>query len=152
MLHPILSLRALGLGARRYIKGLESAMIQMAAFHGMNAWPGDPGETSMWVGVRKIGAIAVRISFEFTCHWLAFNIDPNLRYFKQIMSCGITRKQVTSLRREVGDGVELPAGEVIHDQLVECLARTLGFTDVEFRDDSECGNSIGAAAAAAPQS
>ncbi|OEL30203.1 Octanoyltransferase, partial [Dichanthelium oligosanthes] len=137
VLYPILSLHALGLGARRYVEGLESAMIQVAALHGVNTRPGDPGETGVWVGDGKIDAIRVRISSRFTWHGLAFNIDPDLRYFEHIVPCGIAGKEATSLRREVWDGVELPADEVIHDQLVECLARTLGFTDVEFRDDSE---------------
>lgn len=149
VLYPIVSLRPLGLGARRYVEGLESAMIQVAALHGVSARPGDPGETGVWVEDRKIGAIGVRISSGFTWHGLAFNIDPDLGYFDHIVPCGIAGKEVTSLRREVGHGVELPADEVIHDQLVRSLARTLGFTDVEFKDDSfESGDMIGAAAAA----
>ncbi|CAN6306812.1 unnamed protein product [Urochloa humidicola] len=147
VLYPILSLRGLGLGARRYVEGLESAMIQVAALHGVTAWPGDPGETGVWVGDRKIGAIGVRISSGFTWHGLAFNIDPDLRWFDHIVPCGITGKEVTSLRRELGDGVELPADEVIHDQLVRCLGTTLGFADVKYKDDSECGDTISAVAA-----
>ncbi|CAD6210984.1 unnamed protein product [Miscanthus lutarioriparius] len=146
VLYPVLSFRALRLSARRYVEGLESAMIQVAALHGVSARPGDPGETGVWVGDRKIGAIGVRISSGFTWHGLAFNIDPDLGYFEHIVPCGIAGKGVTSLRREVGDRVELPADGVIHDQLVRCLATTLGFTDVEFKDDSERGDLIGAAA------
>lgn len=146
VLYPLLSLRTLGLGARRYVEGLESAMIQVAALHGVSARPGDPGETGVWVGDRKIGAIGVRISSGFTWHGLAFNIDPDLEYFEHIVPCGIVGKGVTSLRREVGDGAELPADGVIHDQLVGCLATTLGFTDVEFKDDSERGDLIGVTA------
>ncbi|KAL6645675.1 hypothetical protein ACP70R_017283 [Stipagrostis hirtigluma subsp. patula] len=144
VLYPVLSLRALGLGARRYVEGLESAMIQVAALHGVAARPGDPGETGVWVSDRKIGAIGVRISSGFTWHGLAFNIDPDLGYFDHIVPCGIAGKEVTSLRREVGDGVELPPDEVIHDQLVRCLATTLGFDDVVVKDgiDSECGDMI----------
>ncbi|KAL6648243.1 hypothetical protein ACP70R_012467 [Stipagrostis hirtigluma subsp. patula] len=149
VLYPVLSLRALGLGARRYVEGLESAMIQAAALHGVAARPGDPGETGVWVGDRKIGAIGVRISSGFTWHGLAFNIDPDLGYFDHIVPCGIVGKEVTSLRREVGDGVELPPDEVIHDQLVRCLATTLGFDDVVVKDgiDSECGDMIRSAVA-----
>ncbi|XP_066383039.1 octanoyltransferase LIP2, mitochondrial-like [Miscanthus floridulus] len=145
VLYPVLSLRALGLGTWRYVEGLESAMIQVAALHGVSARPGDPGETRVWVGNCKIGAIEVRISSGFTCHGLAFNIDPDLGYFEHIVPCGIAGKGVTSLRREVGGG-ELPADGVIHDQLVQCLATTLGFTNVEFKDDSERGDLIGVAA------
>ena len=152
VLYPILSLRALGLGARSYVEGLEATMIQAAALHAVTARRGDPGETGVWVGDRKIGAIGVRISSGFTWHGLAFNIDPDLGYFEHIVPCGIAGKGVTSLRREVPDEVELPTDEAIHDQLVRCLGRTLGFTDVEFKDDSECGDMIGAAQDAATQS
>ncbi|KAG2552320.1 octanoyltransferase LIP2, mitochondrial-like [Panicum virgatum] len=153
VLYPILSLRPLGLGARRYVEGLEATMIQAAALHAVAARRGDPGETGVWVGDRKIGAIGVRISSGFTWHGLAFNIDPDLGYFEHIVPCGIAGKGVTSLRREVPDRVELPADEAIHDELVRCLGRTLGFTDVEFKDDSECGGMTGAAQdAAASQS
>ncbi|EAZ26745.1 hypothetical protein OsJ_10659 [Oryza sativa Japonica Group] len=105
LLYPILSLGAIGLGAR-----------------------------------RKIGAIGVRISSGFTCHGLAFNIDPDLGFFEHIVPCGIADKEVTSLRREAA--VELPPDEVIHDQLVQSLARTFCFSDVEFKDESECADMV----------
>uniref|UniRef100_A0A0E0NUC1 lipoyl(octanoyl) transferase n=1 Tax=Oryza rufipogon TaxID=4529 RepID=A0A0E0NUC1_ORYRU len=138
VLYPILSLRAIGLGARRYVEGLESAMIEVAALYGVQARPGAAGETGVWVGDRKIGAIGVRISSGFTCHGLAFNIDPDLGFFEHIVPCGIADKEVTSLRREAA--VELPPDEVIHDQLVQSLARTFCFSDVEFKDESECAD------------
>jgi lipoate-protein ligase B len=140
VLYPILSLRAIGLGARRYVEGLESAMIEVAALYGVQACPGAAGETGVWVGDRKIGAIGVRISSGFTCHGLAFNIDPDLGFFEHIVPCGIADKEVTSLRREAA--VELPPDEVIHDQLVQSLARTFCFSDVEFKDESECADMV----------
>ncbi|CAL5351081.1 unnamed protein product [Camellia sinensis] len=82
---------------------------------------GQTGETGVWVGNRKIGAIGVRISSRITSHGLAFNIDPNLSYFKHIVPCGIANKDVTSLRRET-DKV-LPAEDVINEQLISCFAR-----------------------------
>lgn len=99
----------------------------------------------MWVGDRKIGAIGVRISSGFTCHGLAFNIDPDLGYFKHIVPCGIAGKEVTSLKREAA--AELPPDELIHDQLVHSLARTFNFSGVEVKDDSECADMICSAAA-----
>ena len=99
----------------------------------------------MWVGDRKIGAIGARISNGFTCHGLAFNINPDLGYFKHIVPCGIADKEVTSLRREAG--VEPHPDEVIHDQLVHSLAITFNFSCVEVKDDSECADMICSTAA-----
>ncbi|KAE8816393.1 Octanoyltransferase [Hordeum vulgare] len=144
VLYPILSLRDIGLGARRYVEGLESAMIEVASLYGVKARPGGACETGVWVGDRKIGAIGVRISSGFTCHGLAFNIDPDLGYFKHIVPCGIADKEVTSLRREAA--VELPPDEVIHDQLVQSLATTFRLGDVKVKDDSECADMISSAA------
>uniref|UniRef100_A0ACD5YG38 Uncharacterized protein n=1 Tax=Avena sativa TaxID=4498 RepID=A0ACD5YG38_AVESA len=139
VLYPILSLRDIGLGARRYVEGLEAAMVEVASMYGVKARPGGAC-TGVWVGDRKIGAIGVRISSGFTCHGLAFNIDPDLGYFKHIVPCGIANKEVTSLRREAA--VELPPDEVIHDQLVQSLATTFRFSDVQVKDDSECAEMI----------
>lgn len=144
VLYPILSLRDIGLGARRYVEGLESAMIEVASLYGVKARPGGACETGVWVEDRKIGAIGVRISSGFTCHGLAFNIDPDLGYFKHIVPCGIADKEVTSLRQEAA--VELPPDEVIHDQLVQSLGTTFRFRDVKVKDDSECADMISSAA------
>ncbi|KAK1666972.1 hypothetical protein QYE76_055131 [Lolium multiflorum] len=144
VLYPILSLRDVGLGARRYVEGLEAAMVEVASLYGVEARPGGRC-TGVWVGDRKIGAIGVRISSGFTSHGLAFNIDPDLGYFKHIVPCGIANKDVTSLRQEAK--VELPPDEVIHHQLVQSLAKTFRFSHVEVKDDSECTEMVYSAAA-----
>ncbi|URE31198.1 hypothetical protein MUK42_25526 [Musa troglodytarum] len=123
ILYPIVSLRDIGFGARNYVEGLESVMIEVASFYGVNAHAGKTGETGVWVGDRKIGAIGVRISSGITSHGLAFNIDPDLSYFKHIVPCGIPDKGVTSLKTETQK--ELPPDEVIHEQLIHCFAKVL---------------------------
>ncbi|KAJ0961218.1 hypothetical protein J5N97_000812 [Dioscorea zingiberensis] len=95
ILYPIISLRDIGFGARNYVEGLESTMIDLASLYGVRAHPGKAGETGVWVGNRKIGAIGVRISSGITSHGLAFNIDPDLKYFEHIVPCGILDKGVT---------------------------------------------------------
>ncbi|GAV71108.1 AT_hook domain-containing protein/BPL_LplA_LipB domain-containing protein [Cephalotus follicularis] len=102
ILYPILSLRDIGFGARNYVEKLELTMIEVASLYGVKACAGKTGETGVWVGERKIGAIGVRISYGITSHGLAFNIDPDLNYFKHIVPCGIANKEVTSLGRETG--------------------------------------------------
>lgn len=132
ILYPIISLRDIGLGARKYVEKLELTMIELASQYGVKACPGQAGETGVWVGERKIGAIGVRISYGVTSHGLAFNIDPDLNYFKHIVPCGIADKEVTSLRRETD--LVLPTEEVIQDQLISCFARLFGYGNLLWKD------------------
>ncbi|XP_034687631.1 octanoyltransferase LIP2, mitochondrial isoform X1 [Vitis riparia] len=134
ILYPIISLRDIGLGARNYVEKLELTMIELASLYGVKARAGGVGETGVWVGERKIGAIGVRISSGITSHGLAFNIDPDLNYFKHIVPCGIADKEVTSLRRETD--LVLPTEEVIHEQLISCFARLFGFSDLIWKEDA----------------
>ncbi|CAK9140071.1 unnamed protein product [Ilex paraguariensis] len=133
ILYPIISLREIGIGARKYVEKLELTMIELASSYGVKARAGQIGETGVWVGEKKIGAIGVRISSGITCHGLAFNIDPDLSYFKYIVPCGIADKEVTSLRRETD--MALPAEEVIHEQLVSCFVRVFGYGSVIWREN-----------------
>ncbi|GAB2287014.1 Lipoyl ligase [Dionaea muscipula] len=128
ILYPIISLRDIGIGARGYVEKLELMMIELASLYGVEASAGQKGETGVWVGDRKIGAIGVRIQSGVTSHGLAFNIDPDMSYYKNIVPCGISDKQVTSLRRE--SNRELPNEEVIRQQLISCFARQFGFSAV----------------------
>ncbi|GMP85197.1 hypothetical protein CsSME_00038450 [Camellia sinensis var. sinensis] len=58
-------------------------MIEFSSLYDVKARAGQTSET-------------VRISSGITSHGLAFNIDPNLSYFKHIVPCGIADKDVTS--------------------------------------------------------
>ncbi|CAF2261911.1 BnaA08g27980D [Brassica napus] len=87
----------------------------------------------VWVGDRKIGAIGVHISSGITSHGLACNIDTDLKYFEHIVPCGIAGKEVTSLRRETD--TLLPSEEVIHEQLVSCLAKAFSYDDFVWKED-----------------
>lgn len=131
ILYPIISLRDVGFGARKYVEKLELTMIEMACLYGVKARAGEKGETGVWVGNRKIGAIGVRISSGVTSHGLAFNVDPDLRYFKHIVPCGIADKDVTSLRKEIEE--VLPSEEVVEQQLISCFVKLFGYgrTQVE---------------------
>ncbi|XP_042475126.1 octanoyltransferase LIP2, mitochondrial [Macadamia integrifolia] len=135
ILYPIINLRDIGLGPRKYVENLELSMIELASLYGIQAHVGNKGETGVWVGDRKIGAIGVKISSGFTSHGLAFNIDPDLNYFKHIVPCGIVGKGVTSLKRETN--MVLPSEEVIHEQLISCFARVFGYENLVYKDTNQ---------------
>ncbi|KAL0402879.1 UNVERIFIED_CONTAM: Octanoyltransferase LIP2, mitochondrial [Sesamum radiatum] len=134
ILYPIISLREMGLGARKYVENLELTMIELASLYGVKAQAGQTGETGVWVGERKIGAIGVHISTGITSHGLAFNMNPDLNYFKHIVPCGIADKEVTSLQKEVQQ--VLPSEEVIQEQLISCFIRIFNYTDIVRKDKS----------------
>lgn len=121
ILYPILALNQMNLGARKYVEGLEDSMINTAALYGVQALGRFKKRTGIWVEDRKLGAIGVKISSgSITSHGLAFNIDPDLEFFTHIVPCGISDKEVTSLRKE--SYVPIPGEDVVTEQLIESFA------------------------------
>ena len=47
---------------------------------------------------KKIAAIGLRIKKWITYHGLSFNINPDLKYYKQINACGLINSPSTSLK------------------------------------------------------
>jgi lipoyl(octanoyl) transferase len=120
--YPILELKD-PLDLRRYVRTLEAAVIDTAARFGVEGahLKGHPG---IWVsGERKLAAIGVRVRRGVTTHGLALNVNTDLRWFDEMVPCGIHDKGVTSLARELGQ--QLPMNEV-EDELASQLASHLG--------------------------
>ncbi|MEX0709579.1 MAG: lipoyl(octanoyl) transferase LipB [Chloroflexota bacterium] len=122
--YPIVELRD-PLDLRRYVRSLEEAIIAAAAAFGVPAHRLD-GLTGVWVeGNRKLGAIGVRVRRGVTTHGLALNVNTELRWFAEMVPCGIADKEVTTLARELGHPVDMGAVEA---RLTDELARVLGLT------------------------
>ena len=79
-------------------------------------------------GERKLGAIGVRVRRGVTTHGLALNVNTDLRWFDEMIPCGIRGKSVTSLARE--QGVPVPM-EDVEEVLARRLAVGLGLRLVE---------------------
>jgi len=57
----------------------------------------------VWAGQEKIAAIGVKLSAAgVTMHGFALNVATDMRYFQQIIPCGIAGRGVTSLERLLG--------------------------------------------------
>ena len=120
--YPIVELKD-PLDLRRYVQTLEAAVIDTAAALGVAAarLEGHPG---IWVdGERKLAAIGVRVKRGVTTHGLALNVNTDLRWFDEMIPCGIRGKSVTSLARELGAAVPM---EIVEEELAGQLARHLG--------------------------
>jgi lipoyl(octanoyl) transferase len=120
--YPIVELRD-PLDLRRYVRTLEGAIIATAAQFGVESGRVE-GLTGVWVEAqRKLAAIGVRVRRGVTTHGLALNVNTNLRWFAEMIPCGIPDKEVTSLERELGHRVVM---EDVEQVLAEQLANGLG--------------------------
>ncbi len=109
--YPILDLDNFFTDIHLYLRTLEEAVILTLNDFGLKAGR-YPGYTGVWFDAdneraRKICALGVRCSRWVTMHGLAFNINTDLDYFKNIVPCGIDDKDVTSMQRELGHEVDI---------------------------------------------
>lgn len=123
--YPILDLDNFFTDIHLYLRTLEEAVILTLADYGLTAGR-YPGYTGVWFDAdnekaRKICALGVRCSRWVTMHGLAFNINTNLDYFKNIVPCGIDDKDVTSMQRELGHEVDINEVKKILKQHISVL-------------------------------
>ena len=105
--YPILKLKESGLGVVRYIRLLEEVLARVAAGYGV-AVGRVRGYTGVWAGDSKLAAIGTKVdTLGITCHGFALNVSTDLRYFDQIVPCGIRDKGVCSLESLLGCPVEM---------------------------------------------
>jgi lipoyl(octanoyl) transferase len=129
--YPMFDLEAAGMGVKRFIESIESAIIACIAQWGISGSvvSGRPG---VWVGAgteqeRKIAAIGVYCSRHYAMHGLALNVNTDLEWFKHMIPCGIADRGVTSMETEIGR--KLPFKEVA-DALTAAFEQYFPFTFV----------------------
>lgn len=106
--YPILDLRARGLGAVDYVRRLEATLIDVLAAFGIEAGTvaGRPG---VWADGAKVAAIGVAVRRGVTRHGFALNVAPDLRWFADIVPCGIDDAGVTSMGALLDEAPSMPA-------------------------------------------
>lgn len=112
--YPIFDLDEMFTDVHKYVRYLEEAVIRTLAHYGLTGTR-IAEFTGVWIAAsesrpkRKICAIGVHLSRWVTMHGLAFNINTDLAYFKNIIPCGIddADKEVTSLADELGVNIEV---------------------------------------------
>ena len=107
--YPIMDLDRHFTDVHKYLRFLEEVMIRVCADYGFEAHRIE-GQTGVWVDNEKICAMGIRCSRWVTMHGFALNVNTDLRYFNNIIPCGIDDKSVTSLQEL--SGKEIDAEEV----------------------------------------
>ncbi|MBX2904229.1 MAG: lipoyl(octanoyl) transferase LipB [Chitinophagales bacterium] len=102
VVYPIWDLDTLQIGVAQYVFNLEQTVIETLHHFGIEA-ARSQGEPGVWVDNAKIAAIGIKISRHITMHGMALNINTDLSYFKHIVPCGISNKEVTSMAQIAGN-------------------------------------------------
>lgn len=97
----LLDLRRAGLGVRDLVSGIEQAMIDTLAAHGIDATARSdaPGVyvVERAVAGAKIGSLGLRVRRGCSYHGLALNVNMDLEPFSRINPCGLTDTAVTQM-------------------------------------------------------
>ena len=93
-----------------FVREIEAALILVCEDLGLAAVRVE-GRSGVWIqdsrGDRKIAAIGIRVAKGVTMHGFALNVNPDLTAFGQIVPCGITDADVTSLEIELGRSITI---------------------------------------------
>lgn len=106
VIYPILDIEYFITDLHKYLRMLEEVVINLLDIYRLPA-KRSPGESGVWLDVgrlyqRKICSLGVRISRWVMMHGLALNVKTDLRFFKNIIPCGILGKGVSSMQQELG--------------------------------------------------
>ena len=99
--YPIINLKRIGLGVKSYVNHIESLLIAVVHEHNIDAHT-KKGKPGVWVDNKKIGSIGIRVSHGVTTHGFSLNVNTDMNYFSNIISCGIDDVLMTSMEKELG--------------------------------------------------
>jgi lipoyl(octanoyl) transferase len=111
-----------------YVRALEEALIRACAEVGVTGIRVD-GRSGVWVTGdgpdRKLAAIGIRVSRGVTMHGFALNCDNDLRWYDQIVPCGISDAGTTTLAAEAGGPVPVATmTPIVERHIAEVLGAT----------------------------
>ena len=114
--YPIIDLGSCGQDLHKYLRWIEGLLIDFLAGFGIEAQR-RKGLTGVWVEERKIASIGVGVRHWITMHGFALNVCGDLSPFDQITPCGISNVAMTSIVKEAGKSVTVPATAVMMEKL-----------------------------------
>ena len=104
--YPIINLKIRKIGVKSYVKMIEQLIFNTLMYYGLETHvPVD--ETGVWVKDKKIASIGIHVYKGVTIHGLAININTDLSYFDNIISCGIDGVKMTTLDKELGKKIAM---------------------------------------------
>ncbi|MGB5849467.1 MAG: lipoyl(octanoyl) transferase LipB [Ignavibacteriaceae bacterium] len=127
--YPIIDLKNWGRDTYKYLRALEEIIIRTCADYGL-AVTRVPKYTGVWIGDRKIAAIGIKVTRWITMHGFALNVNTDLSLYKGIIPCGITNKEVTSLKKELKSEIDI---QEVKLKILNHAVEIFGYNDKETR-------------------
>ena len=104
--YPIINLKMRKIGVKLYVEMVEKLISDTLTHYGLESHVPFK-ETGVWVEDRKIASIGIHVSRGVTMHGLAININTDLSYFENIISCGIEGVKMTTVDKELGKKIAM---------------------------------------------
>ncbi|MEI8193265.1 MAG: lipoyl(octanoyl) transferase LipB [Flavobacteriia bacterium] len=130
VVYPIFDLDQFFTDIHKYMRFLEECVILTLLDFGITGTRME-GLTGVWIAdeiPRKICAFGVKSSRWVTMHGIGFNVNTDLSYFDSIVPCGITGKEVTSMKQEIGTTLDL---QEVQSRLLYHLKTLFGYVETE---------------------
>lgn len=113
--YPILELARRGRDLHRYLRFLETLLLQVCSEVGVEGFT-VPGRTGVWTQRGKLASIGVGVRRWVSMHGFSLNVAPDISPFASINPCGMPHCPITSLRLEREGELPMPYLK----ELVEC--------------------------------
>jgi lipoate-protein ligase B len=128
--YPIIQLASHGRDVHAYLRGIETVLIEVLSQYQIVARR-EPGLTGVWVDTRKIASIGVGVRRWVTYHGFALNVATDLRYFNDIVPCGIRGVQMVSMSSELGYPVLVDSMKPV---IAKTFARYFGYEEIVWKN------------------
>lgn len=126
--YPIVGIARAGRDVRRYVRGLEEALIATCARYGVDA-AARPDCTGVWAGAEKIASIGIGVRRWVAYHGVALNVCTDLSYFAAVVPCRVPGMRLTTLAERAGRALEVfEVGRAFAD----CFRERFGYGAIEY--------------------
>jgi len=98
VLYPILDLHYFNRDINWFLRELEGVVIDTLDYFDIKGTRmKEDGLTGVWVEGEKISALGIKLRRWVTMHGISLNVCPDMRYFDNIIPCGISDRGVASM-------------------------------------------------------
>ena len=131
----LVDVRRAGQGVRDLVSAIENSLIDLLSQYEVSA-QARPDAPGVYVGEKKIASLGLRIRRGCSFHGLALNVDMDLQPFQRINPCGYAGMQMTQLREQTQQPIELSEVSV---RLRDALVSHLKYSEyITLTDGIEC--------------